>query len=246
MDQEHKKLEIELDKIPVGEFVEFFGKLVGYIFDTTSLESVTYDGQVYCNRSNERYDRTKEVPQKVRDTCDEDVRCDFHFGDDASDCICTHERVQADNWEDITYNLSHDNSVFDPSADDVDDEDDVPPATRDRIAEWLSEHKSATLDDVIFKTRFGIKLCNKSGENDDHRGLDHTKLQLDFHSTFDLPYSASGFSLRELAVICYRMKSHKFDYCYEQYGGASVSFERCVSFGERRNMVIQLYFSHGS
>ncbi len=95
---------------------------------------------------------------------------------------------------------------------------------------------STYLDEVIFPADLEVVLHNKAGINHDHRGSNHTDIQLDFHDTWVL----RGSTRRDLAEGLYRVKSHKFDLCYEMFSG----IEKIV-FTEK-GLNIHLIFDHGS
>ncbi len=62
-----------------------------------------------------------------------------------------------------------------------------------------------------------IILNNTSGINDDWRGSDATKLELDFHDEFEIVPINGIIPLKKLIDACFRIKSHKFDFNYELY-----------------------------
>jgi hypothetical protein len=92
-----------------------------------------------------------------------------------------------------------------------------------------------TLNTKICPDEFSVELINTCGINEDHRGSNHTDIQLDFNPNWVL----RGSTLRDLVEGMYRVKSHKFDYNYELFCGSQITK---VKNGIR----IEFDFDHGS
>lgn len=115
----------------------------------------------------------------------------------------------------------------------------------DPIFKYLSEFgglgcEIACNKPIIFKHSF-------EEPNDDHRGSDHTKLILDFNPTYAITPTFLDFekeegiiTLDQIADAIFRVKSHKFDLCYEMLFGASKVIETPSA------IVVHLNFDYGS
>jgi hypothetical protein len=88
---------------------------------------------------------------------------------------------------------------------------------------------------MVFPEKYKVVLRNLSGFNDDHRGSNHTKIELDFHPEYELPNNTQAAFIEGL----YRIKSHKFDKWYELYSRCTVRLVGSV-------IVVSLTFDHGS
>jgi hypothetical protein len=86
------------------------------------------------------------------------------------------------------------------------------------------------------KFKKSLEFVNDAGVNEDRRGSDHTKIRLPFEETVIVPKETN---LYDFAVACYLIKSHKFDYWYEFFGGIDLADK--TSFYK-----INLGFDHGS
>lgn len=93
-------------------------------------------------------------------------------------------------------------------------------------------------DHLMFPKNYKVTLINKSGINYDHRGSNHTKIELDFHTSWELKDNRYKTFVHGL----YRIKSHKFDRCYELFLYiTNVEVDR-----ENKTIKIVLKFDHGS
>lgn len=91
---------------------------------------------------------------------------------------------------------------------------------------------------VKFISGSDIVIKNKCGFNYDHRGLNHTLIELPFLSKINL---GKNFSLKDLIIANSNLKSHKFDYWYELYTGCDVKKNE-----KKNSIVIELKYDHGS
>jgi hypothetical protein len=101
-------------------------------------------------------------------------------------------------------------------------------------------HKANKLDisKVKFISNSDIIINNNSGFNEDHRGLNHTLIELPFVSEI---YLGKEFTLEDLITANSNVKSHKFDYWYELYTDCIVEND------ENTNSIsILLKYNHGS
>ena len=102
---------------------------------------------------------------------------------------------------------------------------------------YFTENMTDDLNNVVFISKYKLKLINSCGFNDDERGSDHLKIKLDFHSEYVLN---KNFTLYDLAIACYKIKSHKFDNWYE-------IFLKCSKVNLIKDeLVLNLDFEHGS
>lgn len=98
--------------------------------------------------------------------------------------------------------------------------------------------KSNQLDksQIKFSSSKPIQLVNNTGYNHDHRGLNHTLIELPFETKINL---GKEFTLEDLIISNSNLKSHKFDYWYELFIGTN-----CVEYDNY--IEIELKFDHGS
>lgn len=102
----------------------------------------------------------------------------------------------------------------------------------------LYANNKIAMEEVKFISGYDIVIKNKCGFNDDHRGLNHTLIELPFLTKINL---GKKFTLKDLIISNSNLKSHKFDYWYELYTGCK------VKKNIKSNAVsIELKFDHGS
>ena len=198
----------------------FLQILIRYINLNIELKSVSYEGRTYLNRSNRWYDRKEEGK-----SYDPDVRCDGYDeciynnnSDEDSDDRGIPNKFYVLDSRTIQYNVGYSlvgDNIVDNIGYYVEHEDNVPP-------EWLisifEEISGENLKDI--ELNFGkIYLTNPCGVNEDHRGSDHTCIILDFEDEYIL---YDGCTLYDLAVACFRLRSHKFVNNYEMFLGSKV------------------------
>ena len=103
------------------------------------------------------------------------------------------------------------------------------------LIDYIDNNKQKTIKDL--KLNFhSIYLINTSGVNNDERGNNTFKTQLDFHDTYIL---RNSISLLDFIDALYRIKSHKNDYCYELYCGVTVKIYQNI-------LLLTCKFAHGS
>lgn len=250
-----------VDKLSHEQLVSFFSVLIKYIYDTTRLESVTYEDLTYYNRSNKWYDRPKGVsrPHDPNYCCDGYMTCQLGIdeyrsqkhghviyeddgGDDDDEIAVKSSRLELpDDVDEITYNLSHtpddaDSGFYDTTSYDGGSSETSPGMELAFYELIMTTIGKKSLNDVKILSKKCLRLQNSHGINTDHRGSDHTKIILDFHDEFELE---NNCTLYKFADACYRVKSHKFDYWYELYGAVSIK-------STKSEFKIDLGFDHGS
>jgi len=99
---------------------------------------------------------------------------------------------------------------------------------------------SGPLKEIFIECPKKLVIHNISGFNEDHRGSDHTKLILDFHDDYTLIPINGKISLKKFADACLRIRSHKFENCYEMYCGVD-----SVEIGNNK-IIANVVFDHGS
>lgn len=96
------------------------------------------------------------------------------------------------------------------------------------------------MQDIRLRVSGDVHLVNPKGVNWDHRGANHTRLELDFFDELNLKRDKDGcIAYSKLACALYKLKSHKFDNWYEMYIGT----ETLVKNG---NLYAKVDFDHGS
>ncbi len=99
--------------------------------------------------------------------------------------------------------------------------------------------KDLELDTQLFPHNWKVGFNNLSGVNDDHRGSDHCKLDLEFHDCYDLKSN----TWKDFIDAYYRIKSHKFDSWYELF----CYFRRKIQHSDRMTQLTYNFeFDHGS
>lgn len=102
----------------------------------------------------------------------------------------------------------------------------------------LIEEKNQTqkISNITFELDKNILIKNPCGFNHDHRGSDHMLIKLPFVNQIEL---GKIFTLEDLIVGGFNLRSHKFDNYYELYSTAS-----CKVDIDKIN--VELNFDHGS
>jgi hypothetical protein len=123
---------------------------------------------------------------------------------------------------DLVYNIDYspDQDVFD---------------TEEEEKQWSLFQEQGKEMEVFPKGKILI-LRNDNGVNDDHRGSDHTQIRLDFNEI----WVCRGNKMADLAEAYFRVKSHKFENCYELLCGINSIKEI------NQGYIITLGFDHGS
>ncbi len=97
------------------------------------------------------------------------------------------------------------------------------------------------ISNIKFISNSNIIITNKTGFNNDHRGLSHTLIELPFLTKINL---GKEFTLEDLIISNTNLKSHKFDYWYELYTGCTIKNNKKAK--NNKSVVIELKFDHGS
>lgn len=216
--KEHMPPDYELPTYPESFDIDVtanenvIGDLAYLAMRTTEIEYVIYQEKKYYPRSNQWYDGPDERPEH-----DPDVECEGYM----SDCEGEPEIFPKGN-EEIKYHLSYDKSQVQWNDESFSEEN----------QELIRKIQHADPQNVQLKGSQAILLINPCGVNSDHRGSDHCKVSMDFHSEYILQLPCT---LMDFMKAVYRLKSHKWDKWYELYGGVTTeqtsNFVRaCFSF----------------
>jgi len=242
-----------LDKLNNEQLKVFFYVLIKYIYDTTKIEYIVYDGLKYYNRSNMWYSRPRGVSAShdPNFACAGYEFCNFGFDEYKSK---EHSNMEKETESEVPVEENHEDEIPVESCrlfvnDDKKIEYHLSYCKEDSQLDYFDESSplEAEFYDLIDKSLTSlsdmklicgkeIHLYNHCGENEDHRGSDHTKIILDFHDHYILN---SNCSLQQFADACYRVKSHKFDYWYELYSDAQIMEQTDTYY-------IDISFDHGS
>lgn len=103
------------------------------------------------------------------------------------------------------------------------------------------EYLSVINDNTYFPQLNTLTLVNPCGVNNDHRGSDHTTIQLDFHSSITLQHPIRFSDILDAA---FRVKSHKFENWYELFCKAKAT--RKVETCNKGQYTVTLIYDHGS
>jgi hypothetical protein len=234
-------VEINLDELITNN--TFWSKLFRIINRSYQIDHIKYKKRNYFNCSNLWYDYKLLVKP-----CHKNHECKGYF--DCDNASKYNKKYVEINQIEYIYS-----GIFDDSDDEENDEendeekDDEEDDNNDyykndnkneykessKIIEQLSNLELGPKE-IKFISKKNIKIINKNGFNNDHRGSDHTLLKLPFVSELEL---GTEFTLYDLLVANSNLKSHKFDNWYELYCGT-----KCK---QTQNLVtIELDFDHGS
>ena len=197
--------------------------LLQYIYKTTRIERIVYEGMSYYERSNMW---EGDIPNERPDN-DPDVECDGY-----GDCK-VEEEIFPEDPDSVKYKLEYD-KVY--AAQIIENGD---------LDEWCENTElliklattNTSSENIILTGPNSIILKNRCGINRDHRGSDHCKVKLAFYDTYVVKCPTNLLHFME---TCYRVKSHKWDKWYELYCGANVEKvpENCLK--------VDIIFDHGS
>lgn len=97
----------------------------------------------------------------------------------------------------------------------------------------LARHE---LKNVLLTGIDEINIINPCGRNADHRGSDHCRVLLPAFQKITLQ---KHFTLHDIVIAFYNLKSHKWDRHYEMFVGSEVEFYGRIAW-------VELSFDHGS
>lgn len=180
-----------------------------WLYDNTSVESVSFKSSV---------DGKEQTILQYKNTwscgeVDSSKECDGY-----RDCDLNLPEPSVDGT--VTYNISMDDQSPDES------ECKLKIDFREFVRDYM---------DKEFLQNYKIVLINDSGFNQDHRGSDHTRIELPFYSRCTLYKN----TVREFIQGMYRIKSHKFDHWYELFCHTTVS-------KKKDKIIINVTYDHGS
>jgi hypothetical protein len=190
--------------------------LIKFVYQTVKIKyvyTISNDGTKtkYYNRENKWYDN----PIDVNDTI-----CDGY-----SDC-------ELDDFENINEKIYY---KFEYHAEYFEADDEDYKMNESDLNMLMNNNISA----IEFESTKPIIINNRSGFNDDHRGADHTKILLGFLPKVKLIPNNNIIRFKDFIMVCFDMKSHKFDFWYELYGGVvNTKTDKCIN--------ITVEFDHGS
>lgn len=236
---------------------KFWSQLFQIINRSYSLIYFTYNKKRYVNCTNGNYNDTERIIKLMSDNgikcCHKDHKCDGYFKHTKN----TYGRkISFPHEITYTYNGSFN---FDEDFHDLDDSDDDSDGDSDGDCDGDSDGNSDYDDkynnkihktianiinhigntnpiNVVFVAPINITIVNKRGFNDDHRGSDHTLINLPFVTKIDLE---NRFTLYDLLTSNTNLKSHKFDNWYELYCNATCK-------NNNGQITVELNFDHGS
>lgn len=234
-----------MNQINIDKYVKndiFWSQLFRGINNSYDIDYYIYKKKNSFNCSNQWYNtsntikRMKELNIKP---CHKDHKC---TGYSSCDNCYNYDRKKA-SLNNIKYIYSGNFKLDDEDdADDADDADDDENNDENNnlidTNNFLNQITKLNLEpeQIKFTTNKKIKIINKCGFNDDHRGSNHTLIELPFVSEISLD---NEFTLYDLLVSNTNLKSHKFDNWYEMYCLASCS-------EKSDTIIVKLEFDHGS
>ena len=195
--------------------MEDISALIQYVYYIYNLLYVEYQDKRYYTR----HDHYADIPQPY---CDEEQNlptCEDHDVDDYGICPVMKDRISPEIGYDIKY-------VYDRDELTVEDQNHY------NISDLIIQLK----DTDILDFGYDIHIYNLYGQNNDHRGADHTKIKLPFIKEVKLE---RYINFSKFIDTLFEFKSHKFDTNYELYCGCSIAFNDGM-------IIIKLSFDHGS
>jgi len=202
----HYDLVIDIDTGSIDHFFQ-------WVYNNTYLHHVRYHGKDYYERSNVWSKRMEPLERPLHDP---DNHCDS-----MSKYLCDAPPglVPSDATK-VKYIIEkHGDNTFRSS----------------RIDMKIGEVRLSELDlrRVLFiSSNSEIIFKNASGPNTNHLGSTHCQLYLAYEGVIaiNMPITLYKFS-----IICYRLKSHKFNFGWESY-------ERCQTSNDKDTKTIKVYF----
>lgn len=201
----HNQKVFEIDS-DLDNFSTFFDSLIRTVYCCIELFYVEHKGKFYYNCSNmwSTYD-VNELPEYVKSS-HEDFVCDADEHDDCPIHSCKINIQKGSEKYIFRYNSSE--------LEDFENLDLIERNFVDYIKMIFSLLETMDMHQITFISPYDVTLVNNAGINYDHRGSDHTLIELPFYSKVRL---GKTFTLHEFVVAAYKIKSHKFDYHYELF-----------------------------
>ncbi len=192
----------------------FFDQLFRYVYETTQI-SYAYT-KSNDNILTKYYNRNNMWYANSKETgeCNGYSKCDFK----------DYETTKSP----IFYKFKHEPGKISYMVEKLDFDDD------------LLQNLQSRFFELHLETKKKIIIMNRAGINDDHRGSDHTKIKLPFHTKIILTPVDEKIPFEDFIRACFDIKSHKFDLWYELYCGINV----VDKFDD--SILIQVKFDHGS
>lgn len=185
----------------------------------TTLSYVTYKGKKYYERSN-MWDGIT-IRDDQRDPDDPNIECSRYM----DGCNAPAE-ILPENESDVKYAIK-----FMFGRIDINDEEDY-----SNILTKIKEYGRHNIKFEGFNRFNRVRITNRRGPNEDHRGSTHCKIYLQMH---DCVFLERDLTFKDLAIAFYKLKSHKFDKWYELYCNLELRKIRNI-------LEIALRFDHGS
>lgn len=227
------EINLTLDECSNGGIWNQLFKNVDGSYDITYF---TYKNRRYVNCSNTwYYNRTKQIMEDMKNNgvkcCHSDHECKTYCDEHK---LNVYNRKIA-NPNDIVYVFGGYFTNNNDNNNDNDNDND-----NKKNCEIINNIKELNINfkpsEIVFVCPLEFVIKNRHGFNNDHRGSDHTLIKLPFVTEVNL---GTRFTLQDLIVSYFNLKSHKFDKWYELYIGAS-----SVIHGSK--IIVDLNFDHGS
>ena len=220
-------IEFSLENLP-----SLFSSLLRATYYCTELFYVEHNGKPYYNCSNiwSRHE-VSELPEHVRNSHDDcycDCDCDCEDDDDNPCPIKNKTKIQKGSE---TYFFRFDNNEIERM--------NIQKNHAELIRSIFRCLNSKPASDIIITTNYDITLLNRNGINHDHRGSDHTIIELPVYKSVNL---GKIFTLNDFMTAAYKIKSHKFDTYHELFCGISGMLYN----PENKDLTIIAFFDHGS
>lgn len=193
---------------------EFFTDLLKLVYQSYQISYVKHNKKNYFNCTNMW---CGGKPKNTIKYCHKDHKCDGYW-----DCILKKSNIIVNN-DKLKYFFEM-GSEFDGE-------------TIHPLVKQILDHLESGNNDITLKSNQSIKLINNHGINNDHRGSDHTLIELPFYSNVEL---GNTFEFDEFVKASFEIKSHKFDFWYELYCGVNK-----IQMSDN-SIYVHTNFDHGS
>ena len=193
--------------------------LINFVYNTVSIRyayTISSDGNItkYYNRKNMWHDKPIRKSDNI---CCGYTECDF------------------DDFKIINSDIYYE-FIYDPNNYDDNNDENANYELNASEFDLLITNDMDSINLLITKTIF---IKNLSEFNKDHKGSDHTIVKMDFKPLVTLMPIENKITFRDFVIACFDIKSHKFDFWYESYGGIQKfnitddSIHIGVNFGHR-------------
>lgn len=190
--------------------------LVRFSYETTKFSHIIYKNKEYYPRTNKWYRGPTPRPESKHDR---DEECDGYYECQTNPSIYPKKSSEPEYVIEYDYNK-------------LDDEPEEPY----KIPKLIKKIGKCKIHNISISGYDAIIIKNIAGVNGDHRGSDHCKVYLRYHSSVELKCPVK---MTDFIESLYKIKSHKFDEWYEMYLRSNITIKK-------NKLIISIDFDHGS